>query len=64
MNSYVVPADDLQLSLTNRKEPKTMISFDWVLVYDLASILGGIILGALLVVPRRYSGRYDRRSDY
>ena len=41
-----------------------MVSFDWMLVYDLVSIFGGIIIGALLVVPRRYSGRYDRRSDY
>lgn len=41
-----------------------MVGFDWVVVYDLVSILGGIIIGALLVVPRRSSGRYDRRSDY
>ncbi len=34
-----------------------MNGLEWVIVYDLLSIFGGIILGALLV-PRRYpSGR-------
>jgi hypothetical protein len=37
------------------------ISIDWVIVYDLVSLIGGIIIGVSLMKPRRYLGPYDRR---
>ncbi len=35
-----------------------IISTNWVIVFDLISLIGGIVMGASLVAPRRRSGRW------
>ena len=39
-----------------------MIGIDWVVVYDLVSVIGGIVIALSFLRPRGYSDRYDRRS--
>jgi hypothetical protein len=60
---YVVLPTCLLLCLINWKESDTVIGIDWVIVYDLVSIIGGIVMGVALMRPRSYSGRSDRRYD-
>jgi len=38
-----------------------IVSMNWVIVGNLISLIAGIVMGASLMVPRRYSGR---RYDY
>ncbi|GEM_PF-5292997 len=37
------------------------VTMNWVVIGDLISLIGGIVMGASLMVPRRHSGR---RYDY
>jgi hypothetical protein len=37
-----------------------IISIDWVIVYDLVSLIGGIVIGVSLMRPGRYLGRSRR----
>jgi len=41
-----------------------LIGADWVVVCDLISLIGGIVIGVSLMRPRRFSGSYNRRYDY
>ena len=38
-----------------------IVSANWVIIGNLISLIGGIVMGASLMVPRR---RSDRRYDY
>ncbi len=40
-----------------------MMSIHWVIVCDLVSLIGGIVLGVSLMRPRHYHALYDRRYD-
>ena len=34
-----------------------LVTLNWVVIGDLISLIGGIVMGASIVVPRRGSGR-------
>jgi hypothetical protein len=40
-----------------------IISIDWVIVCNLVSLIGGIVMGVALMRPRLYRGS-NRRSDF
>ena len=41
-----------------------MITFDWVIVYTLIALVGGIVIGVCLMVPRDRMRSARRYSDW